>query len=87
MTSLSLKATEALDKLLAAKPFLSGYIPNDYDKHKLNYCYKSVPRKFIDCSAGSSPGKNCCLNETSYLFGTISKANTIRSSLDLNGIV
>jgi hypothetical protein len=41
------KATDALEKLPAAKPLRSRWIPEDNPKPTVNTSYKKVPRQFV----------------------------------------
>ena len=41
------KATEALEKLPAAKPLRSRWLPDDDPKPRVNFSYKILPFKFI----------------------------------------
>ena len=43
MTSLSVKATDALEKSPAAKPLRSRWLPDDDPKPRVNASYKRVP--------------------------------------------
>ena len=46
MTSPSVTAKEVLEKLPAAKPLRSRWIPEDDPKPRVNVNYRKVPRQF-----------------------------------------
>ena len=55
MTSRPVKATEALEKPPAAKPFSSRWIPDEDPKPRVNVNYRKVLKQFVEYQGKKSP--------------------------------